>query len=292
MTGSFDPELNLLYWGVGNPAPTYNGDDRPGDNLYTCSVVALDPDTGELKWHFQFSPNDTNDWDAAIVPVLADLEYAGKVRKLMLWANRNCFYYILDRETGRFLKATEYCEQNWNDGFSSEGRPIRRPNTRPTAEGVLIRPSPYGGSNRMSPAHSPRTGLYYVMHHRKNRIVTQFHEEFVPGRLFNKGRVRKAPGPEGGEISALDAVTGELVWKKAFEDPAGGRAGILVTAGGLAFTASQKTLLAFDANTGEEVWKIALGGEIEMDPITYLHEGRQHLAAISGGTLFVLDLVR
>jgi alcohol dehydrogenase (cytochrome c) len=289
VTGSFDPELNLIYWGVGNPAPIYDGDYRPGDNLYTCSVIALDLDTGELKWHFQFSPNDTNDWDAAAVPVLADLEYAGKVRKLMLWANRNCFYYVLDRETGRFLQATEYCEQNWNDGFSSEGRPIRRPNTRPTAGGVHTIPSPYGGSNWMSPAYSSRTGLYYVPHLRLNRIVRQSDEEFSPGRQFSGGDVRNVPGPEGSTVSALDAVTGKVVWKKDFEDY--GATGILVTAGDLVFVASDSgVFFALDSRTGEEIWEMRLGGRMAMGPITYLHEGRQQLALISVGSLFVLNL--
>ncbi len=292
ITGSFDPDLNLLYWGVGNPAPTYDGDYRPGDNLYTCSVIALDPDTGELKWHYQFSPHDTNDWDAALVPVLADLEYGGEVRKLMLWANRNCFFYILDRKTGQFLQAKEYCEQNWNDGFTSEGRPIRRPGTRPTEEGVMIQPSPYGGSNWWSPAYSPRTELYYIAHHRMTEIVRQSAEEFTPGRIFNRGwsyAASKVPRASG--VRAIQAVTGEVVWDKVFESRLTTKAGTLVTAGDLVFTASGSgTLIALDARTGEEVWKMSLGGRVAMGPVTYLHEGRQNLAVIAANTLVVLDL--
>jgi len=292
VTGSFDPELNLLYWGVGNPAPAYDGDYRPGDNLYTCSVLALDPDTGELKWHFQFSPHDTNDWDAALVPVLADLQYGGEMRKLMLWANRNCFYYILDRKTGQFLQAKEYCEQNWNDGFTSEGRPIRRPNSHPTDEGVTIFPSPYGGSNWLSPAYSPADGLYYVAQRRLKQLVKREDETFIPGRIFNGGRsIPAATDVPSSSVLAIDAVTGEVVWEAAHGGSIVSKAGVLVTAGGLVFTGnSSGSFLALDAASGAEMWRMALGGRILMGPITYLHEGRQHIAVISAGTLFALDL--
>jgi alcohol dehydrogenase (cytochrome c) len=293
VTGSFDPELNLLYWGVGNPAPTWNGDYRPGDNLYTCSVIALDPDTGELKWHYQFTPHDTNDWDAAIVPVLADLEYAGEVRKLMLWANRNCFFYILDRETGRFLQAKEYCDQTWNDGFTSEGRPIRRPNTRPTAEGVRILPSPFGGSNWWAPAYSPRTRLYYVAYQGRDHKVWKSPMELTPAPIGGGGG--EIPAVKGGLIAtgvrAINAVTGEVVWEKEALERQPSRAGILVTASDLVFTASNSgVLFALDARTGKQIWEMRLGGKVGMGPITYLHEGRQQVALISAGSVFVLDL--
>jgi alcohol dehydrogenase (cytochrome c) len=282
--------LNLLYWGVGNPAPTYDGNYRPGDNLYTCSVIAIDPDTGDLKWHFQFSPHDTNDWDASIVPVLADFLYEGRMRKLMLWANRNCFYYLLDRETGRFIQAKQYCEQNWNDGFSAEGRPIRRPNTIPSEQGVLVYPSPFGGSNWWSPAYSPRTGLYYVTHQRLNQTIWQSPQEFTLGREFNRGWTRAAPGSTVGVVSAINAATGNVVWEKPLGSIAS-RAGVLVTAADLVFTANGSgVLVALDAKTGEGVWEMRLGSPVGMGPITYLYEGRQHLAVISSGTLFVLDL--
>jgi alcohol dehydrogenase (cytochrome c) len=293
MTGSFDPDLNLLYWGVGNPAPGFDGEYRPGDNLYTCSVIALDPDTGQLKWHYQFTPHDTNDWDAATVPVLADLEYGGEIRKLMLSANRNCFYYILDRETGQFLQATQYCEQNWNDGFTPEGRPIRRPKTHPTTEGVLIRPSSWGGANWWGPAFSPRTGLYYVTFQHRDHMLWQSPAELNLQHMFKGGGWdRRVPGsPAYTGVRAIKAATGEVVWQKIFGDQTPGMAGILVTAGDLVFTASGSgVLFALDARTGEDIWEMRLGGRVAMGPMTYLHEGKQQLALISAGSLFVLDL--
>jgi alcohol dehydrogenase (cytochrome c) len=292
VTGSFDPDLNLLYWGVGNASPIHDGDYRPGDNLYTCSVLALDPDTGELKWHYQFTPHDTNDWDATIVPVLADLEYGGRMRKLMLWENRNCFYYLLDRETGRFLQAKEYCDQNWNDGFTDEGRPVLRPSAQLTTTGALVRPSPFGGANWWSPAYSPRTGLYYVIRKHMNTIVWRAHEEFIPGRLFTGGGSRLAPGGPGTVgVVAINALTGDVAWQKTLGPNAVKVAGVLATAGDLVFTANgEGVVFALDASTGEEVWQMRLGGPVGMAPITYLYEGRQQLAVISSSSLFVMDL--
>ena len=152
MTGSYDPELNLVYWGTGNPGPDYDGEVRRGDNLYSDSVVALDADTGELKWHFQFTPHDIHDWDSTQIPVLVDAEFDGQQRKLMLWPNRNAFFYVLDRETGEFLLGKPYAKQTWADGLDENGRPIVRPNTAPTAKGTLVSPAITGGSNWWSPA--------------------------------------------------------------------------------------------------------------------------------------------
>ena len=162
VTGSYDPDLNLTYWGVGNPGPDYDGDVRPGDNLYTCSVIALDADTGKLKWHYQFMPHDEFDWDAVQVPVLADMTWQGRPRKVMLWANRNGFYYVLDRTSGQFLLGKPFVRQNWNVGFDEKGRPIKAPMTKTSKEGVLIYPGNQGGTNWFNPSYSPHTGLFYV----------------------------------------------------------------------------------------------------------------------------------
>ena len=161
VTGSYDPETNLTFWGVGNPGPDYNAESRPGDNLYSCSVIALDADTGKLKWHYQFTPNDEFDWDAAQIPVLADISWKGSPRKAMLWANRNGFFYVLDRTSGEFLQATPIAKQNWNAGFDN-GRPIRTPNSMASRDGVLIYPGNQGATNWFNPSFSPRTGLFYV----------------------------------------------------------------------------------------------------------------------------------
>ena len=162
LTGSYDPDLGLLYWGIGNPAPDWNGDVRPGDNLYTCALVALDANTGELAWYFQFTPHDVHDWDANQIPVLVDTEVDGVPRKVVAMANRNAFYYLLDRETGEFLLGTPYAKQTWAEGLMPDGRPMVLPNTEPTAEGTLVYPSLQGATNWFSPSYSPRTELFYV----------------------------------------------------------------------------------------------------------------------------------
>ncbi|MEE8161167.1 MAG: PQQ-binding-like beta-propeller repeat protein, partial [Acidobacteriota bacterium] len=162
VTGSFDPELNLIYWGTGNPSPAWDGEVREGDNLYSNSIVALDADTGKLKWYFQFTPHDTHDWDACQIPVLVDAEFRGRLRKLMLWPNRNAFYYVLDRETGEFLLAREFAKQTWAEKIDQNGRPIVKPNTDPSPEGTLVYPSSNGAANWWSPSYSPIAGLVYV----------------------------------------------------------------------------------------------------------------------------------
>ena len=160
ITGSFDPELNLLYWGIGNPSPDWNPEVRPGDNLYTGSVVALDVDTGELKWHFQFTPHDEWDYDAVQIPVLVDMEFRGRPRKLMLWGNRNAFYYVLDRETGEFLLGKAFARQTWAKGLDENGRPIKIPGMGPSKEGKAVYPSVQGATNWYAPSYSPRTELF------------------------------------------------------------------------------------------------------------------------------------
>jgi alcohol dehydrogenase (cytochrome c) len=291
VTGSYDPELNLLYWGVGNPAPAFNGEHRPGDNLYTNSVVALDPDTGRLRWHYQFVPHDVNDWDAAISPILTDLEIGGRLRKVMLWANRNCFYYVLDRESGEFLLATEYCKQTWNDGFTAKGRPIRRPNTIPTEAGTLVYPAFLGGSNWFAPAFSPVTRLYYVNVHAADVVLARRPANPARGRRFEGGRASVMRGTTAsGVLRAMDAATGKIVWER-FSDTYT-RAGILATAGGLVFTGTTDgNLVALDAATGEEALVLRLGGSISSGPITYMLDGKQQLAVVVHGSVFVLEIV-
>ncbi len=163
ITGAYDPDLDLVYWGTGNPGPDWNGDVRMGDNLYSDSAMALNMETGGLEWYFQFTPHDVHDWDAIQVPILADLRMGGETRKVMMWANRNAFYYTLDRETGEFLVGEPFARQTWAERLDSTGRPIRRPNTNPSVEGVVVSPPVGGGTNWFSPSFSPRTELFYVM---------------------------------------------------------------------------------------------------------------------------------
>jgi alcohol dehydrogenase (cytochrome c) len=160
VTGTYDPALNLVYWGTGNPGPDWNGDPRPGDNLYTDSVLAINPDTGALKWHYQFTPHDEFDYDSTQVPVLADITWQGRPTKVMLWANRNGLWYVLDRTTGDFLSGKPFTKVNWMDGFDEKGRPKRVIN--PTTEGSLVYPNNQGATNWYPPSYSPRTGLFYI----------------------------------------------------------------------------------------------------------------------------------
>src|SRR6516225_9964132 len=161
-TGSYDPETNLTFWGTGNPGPDWNGDARHGDNLYSSSVIALDADTGKLKWHYQFSPHNEFDWDATQIPVLADIQFQGRARKVMLWANRNGMFHVLDRTTGQFLLGKPFAKVNWATGFDEKGRPIRAPGIVPTPEGTLVYPGNQGATNWYNPSFSPRTGLFYI----------------------------------------------------------------------------------------------------------------------------------
>jgi len=224
VTGSYDPETNLTFWGTGNPNPGWNGGPRnPGDNLFADSVVALDADSGTLKWHYQFTPNDEFDWDAVQVPVLADLEWEGKPRKVMLWANRNGFYYVLDRITGQFLRGRAFVRQNWNLGFEESGRPIKAPRAKPSAEGTYIEPGTQGGTNWYSPSFSPRTGLFYISSWDNYSAISTLAE--VPPWQDTRKYTGRAPAGRGtaraagvafrteaecyGAVRAIDPKTGE-----------------------------------------------------------------------------------
>jgi alcohol dehydrogenase (cytochrome c) len=294
MTGSFDPELGLLYWGVGNPGPDYQGNVRPGDNLYTNSVVALDVRTGRLRWHYQFTPHDEHDWDATQIPVLVDAEFAGRPRKLLLEANRNGFYYVLDRETGAFLMAKAFVKQTWVERFDSSGRPQIRPGTGPSPQGTLVNPGAAGGTNWWPPSYDPETATFLVQ------------AKEAPGIFFNTPDVVHVPGdaymgsagenipdmPGFTSVRALDAATGELRWE--FRPPgaeAKARAGLLSTAGGLVFGGGRTAFYALDTRTGAALWSINTGAEILAAPVTYLVDGRQVVTVPTGNAIlsFTLD---
>ena len=290
ITGSFDPELNLLYWGTGNPSPDWNGDVRKGDNLYSSSVVALDADTGELKWYFQFTPHDVHDWDAVQIPVLVDSEFGGKQRRLMLWGNRNGFFYVLDRESGEFLLAKAFAKQTWAEKIDETGRPVRRPNTAPTEEGTLVYPGVQGATNWFSPSYSPKTGLFYVSVWELANLYYKGEADYSPGSPFWGGLIQGAGGEPGwGAIRALVPQTGELAWEYRLHTVPW--SGVLTTAGDLAFGGtSDGQFFALDARTGDELWVAHLGGTIGSNPITYLTEGKQQMAISAGSALFTFEL--
>ena len=310
LTGSYDPELNLTYWGVGNPGPDWNPNQRPGDNLYTSSVVALDADTGELRWHFQFTPGDPYDFDAVQVPVLADIERNNVQLKAMLWANRNGFYYVLDRVTGRFLTGRAFVKVNWAEGLDDSGRPIETPQP----PGSPTFPAVQGATSWYSPSYSPRTELFYIPTMEGRASV--FHplpEEYIPGvqgRTFLGGyptTVEPVPGAATppirqrgpinnwteaagtGAVLALDALTGEERWRFEMTDII--RSGILTTGSDLLFTGARSGYFqALHARTGKLLWKVNLGGQIVNGPMTYEAEGQQYVAIIAGHALSVFAL--
>jgi alcohol dehydrogenase (cytochrome c) len=306
VTGSFDPELNLTYWGVGNAGPDWNADQRPGDNLYTDSVVALDADSGRLKWHYQFTPHDRYDYDSVQIPVLADITWNGVPLKGMIWANRNGNYYVLDRATGRFLLGRPFVKVNWSNGFDERGRPIQTPQP----PGKPTWPGNQGGTNWYSPSFSPHTKLFYVSAWENYAtIFAGTPVQYQEGRNFGgfAGRpyvpVPGAPAPAirrgpinnwteaagTGAVLALDASTGELKWRFDMTDVTD--SGILTTASDLLFTGGREGhFQALDARTGALLWKASLGAQIANAPITYQVDGKQYVATISGLSLCVFGL--
>ena len=291
ITGSYDPELNLVYWGTGNPGPDWNGDVRRGDNLYSDSVLALDGDTGEMSWYFQFTPHDEHDWDAIQIPVLADIELDGETRKAMLWANRNAFYYTLDRETGEFLLGEPFARQTWAEGLDENGRPIRRPNTSPSQEGTLVAPIAGGGTNWWSPSYSPRTGLLYVNAFDGEALFFNREDEYNEGDVFLGGGT-ETPLPIDhytSAIRAIDPTTGDVVWE--FEITARSRSGVLATAGDLVFAAgADGYFFALDAETGSPLWQVSLGGQVNAQPMSYAVDGQQYLTMPVGNVVYTFGL--
>jgi alcohol dehydrogenase (cytochrome c) len=307
VTGSYDPDLNLTYWGVGNPGPDWNPAQRPGDNLYSDSVVALDADTGAIKWHFQFTPNDGYDYDSVQVPVLVDANWQGRPAKLMLWANRNGYFYVLDRVTGKFLSGTPFVKVNWSSGLNAYGRPI----PTPQPAGAPTYPGNQGGTNWFPPSYSPRTGLFYFSAWENYAAIYRKVESiYQPGRNFAGGGftvLTPVPGAPAigigrrsplntwtnevgnGAVIAIDPQTGQPKWKFPQFDVT--EAGILTTASDLLFTGGREGYFyALDARTGDLLWKASLGGQIAMAPMTFQVAGRQYVSVISGHTLVTFGL--
>lgn len=276
-TGAYDADLNLTYWGTGNPNPAFDfQNSRVGDNLYSDSVVALDADTGKLKWHFQFTDGDDMDWDAAQVPMLADIEWQGRPRKVMVWPNRNGFFYVLDRVTGQFLLGTPFVEQTWALGLDKNGRPIRHPRRQRGPGGAPVGAVlPTAATNWYPPSYSPSTGLVYVPA-QEGRLEARYHA-----------------------VRAMNPHTGNKAWEFR-ADPMAFEGGVLTTASNLLFTGGHRRLpggrladgnfYALDARTGERLWRTAVPGTVESGPMSYAVGGRQYVAVAAGNTLFVFAL--
>jgi len=307
VTGSYDPQLNTIYWGVGNPGPDWNPNQRHGDNLYSDSVVALDADTGKLKWHFQFSPNDPYDYDSVQVPVLADINWDGRPTKVMMWGNRNGFFYVLDRTTGKFLLGQPFVKVNWASGIDKNGRPM----ITPQPAGSPTYPGVQGGTNWYPPSYSPSTGYFYLSAWENYAAIFRPEEQqYVAGRNFSGGGFTiLAPTPGAptigvgrrgpvnnwtsevgsGATIAIDPHTGKRVWSFPQYDVTD--AGMLTTASDILFTGGREGYFyALDAKTGKELWKASLGGSIVNAPVTYQIDGKQYLTTISGHTLVTFAL--
>src|SRR5271165_475823 len=285
MTGTYDPALNLLYWGTGNPNPVLAGEGRPGDNLYTCSIVALNPDTGKLAWYFQPSPHDVHDWDAVETPILFDAEFKGKPRKLLAQASRNGFFFVLDRTNGEHLVTSEFIEQTWASGVDLRGRPIAKPSATPSPDGALVEPGSDGSTNWMAPSFSPQTGLFYV---NARRLFSIFYNTAEGKPEGWGGRDRNLWA--NSTLRALDYRTGKIVWNHELGDGES-IAGILTTAGHLLFSADNSgNLLALDPATGKTLWHLNMGGKLDASPMTYELDGRQYLIIPVQDILYALAL--
>jgi len=292
LTGSYDPDLDLIYWGTGNPGPDWNGDVRMGDNLYSDSALALRGDGGGMEWYFQFTPHDVHDWDAIQIPILADLEFEGEERKVMMWANRNAFFYVFDRETGEFLLGKPFAKMTWAEPeLDSNGRPIRIPNMEPTAQGVLVSPPVGGGTNWFSPAYSPQTELFYVQAFDGEAIYFKRDEEYVEGDQFTGGGQQyNLPMDEyQSSIRAIDPKTGDIAWDYWIQPRS--TAGIMTTAGDLVFSGTvDGYFFALDAETGEELWHMNVGRRVHSAPMSYAVNGQQYVTIAAGNVVYTFGL--
>ena len=294
-TGSYDPQLGLLYWGTGNPSPVYQASVRAGDNLYSNSLVALDAKTGKLRWYFQFTPGDDHDWDATQQPVLTDFYRSGERIPAVVQANRNGFFYVLDRRNGQFLLAKPFVKQNWANGISENGRPILREEAHPSHTGTVVWPAVVGGTNWWPPSFDPQRGLLFVPVDESASLYFRDPAIFHPGELYLSSSTEYVSGlPVTMAIRAIDVNTGELRWQaelaKGGPDVLRFLGGVLSTSGDLVFTGYRNEFLAFDAESGKKLWAIRLGGAIHAPPITYRVGPVQYVSIIAGKALFTFAL--
>jgi PQQ-dependent dehydrogenase (methanol/ethanol family) len=297
LTGTFDLTLNTIYWPTGNPCPDYNGDERKGDNLYANSVVALDPANGKLRWYFQFTPHDLHDWDAVQPLLSVDTQFHGLPRKLLLQANRNGFFYVLDRVTGEFLLGRPFVKKmDWADGLDAKGRPQVRESSVPTPQGTKTCPSVEGATNWFSSAYNPATALFYVMAKESCNIYTKSDAWWEPGKSFYGGGTRRVPGETRERfLRALDIQTGKVVWEipQISGGPGGddGWGGILSTAGGLIFFCDDSgAFAAADAKSGKLLWHFHTNQKWHASPMAYAVDGNEYVAVAAGSNIIAFAL--
>lgn len=285
ITGTFDPELNLIYWGTGNPTPVLAGDARPGDDLYTCSIVALNADTGKLVWAFQPSPHDTHDWDAVEIPVLVDGTVAGKPRKLLMQASRNGYFFVLDRTDGKNILTVPFGPVNWASGLDKKGQPMPAKEKEPAPDGRLIAPDEGGLTNYRSPSFDPTTGLFLVS---ANPAWSLYFSKPADGAYGWAGADYGLWGK--GVLEAIDYQTGKIRWSHEL-GPGGAGSGVITTASGVTVTGDAAgNFLALSTATGKTLWHAGSGGRIGSSPISYELDGRQFFVTSAGSVLFAWAL--
>ena len=292
MPGTYDPKLNTLYWTTSNAAPDFAGESRPGDDLYTACVLALNPETGELKWYFQFTPHDLYDFDANETPVLVDVEEGGETRHLLVQANRNGFLYLLDRVTGTFLRATPFVQKlNWATGINSSGRPILSGRI-PTAQGTYICPGINGATNWFSPSYNPDTGLFFVMALESCNLFFSQPQRFKPGETFYATGTKLPPNEHGQKmLLAYSLATGKETWRYPQVGNGDSWGGTVTTAGALLFFGDDAgSLEAVEARTGRALWHFSTGQTMHASPMTYMVDGIQYVAIAAGSEVFSFSL--
>jgi len=294
-TGTYDPQLDIVYWPTGNPAAEYNGDQRGGDNLYSDCVLALDAKTGKLKWYFQFTPHDLWDWDATETPVLVDTNWQGQPRKLLVQANRNGFFYVLDRTNGKMLLAQPFVRNlTWASGISPDGRPVKLPNQEPTESGAKVCPSQDGATNWYSPSYNPLTGLFYVQTNEKCSVYTKRDQpDWEAGKSYLGGSQRSSRDEKPVRVlKAIDLQTGKIAWELPQPGWAESWGGVLSTSTGLViFGEDGGALMAVDARTGKPLWRFPTNELWKASPMTYVFDGKQHIAIASGPNILAFALV-
>jgi alcohol dehydrogenase (cytochrome c) len=282
LTPTYDPELNLIYVVTGNPQPVIAGKARPGDNLFTASIVALNPDTGKMAWYFQSSPHDTHDWDATQTPVLFDAEIDGQPRKLLAQAARNGYFFVLDRTNGKNVVTSEFVKTNWAKGVNAKGEPIPNPKKEPQLDGALVSPNQGGATNWPPPSYDPDTGLFYVSAARAFSVYYIYDPSEKPEGWGGNDR----GGWSESMVQALDPKTGKIRWSHKWEGE-GGRSGLLTTAGKLLFAGDDSgNFVALNPETGDPLWHANLGAQVTNGPMTYELDGTQYLVVAAGDTLF------
>ena len=294
-TGVYDRELDTVYWPTGNPSAEYNGDGRVGDNLYSDCILALDAKSGKLKWYYQTTPHDLWDWDATETPIVADIAWDGRSRKVLMQANRNGFFYVLDRETGNVLLGKAFVKNlTWASGIGAGGRPVKLPNQEPSESGTKVCPSQDGATNWFSPSFNPQLGLFFVQTFEKCSIyIKRPPGEWTEGRAYLGGTQRTSPGngPPMRILKAIDVRTGKIAWELPQPGPAESWGGTLTTATGLViFGEEGGALMAAEGKTGKVLWKFETGQVWKASPMAYEFDGKEMVGVMAGGSVIAFGL--